>query len=383
MTFKSLIYIAPIGGSVFDSQVLSLLIEIKKNQFFQKVTLLAGITNNKHWNHELSLLLKSDLEVVLYKQYPNYPFYNMIQRKELLSVLKRILTNNTIIHLRGESLTGIIRDIINTLNYKKIKIITDIRGATIDEVSLYLRNVYNPIKYWLKIFHFKKNLKNAIFKSDHLSCVSDTLKEYLLRKSAFNVDSITVNHCIAGKKFIFSKAIREINRKKIGISDKDVLCVYVTGGNGLYQNTGIVINNIIGKGYKILNMSKEEIQSDGVINLFVPYDEVPNYLCAADIGIVWRSDNVVNNVASPVKFSEYVCCGLPVIANNGVHIINDYINETGFGITIRNFNEITGDIINSLLTIDRNKISEYSRGIFSSETIAKNYLRIYGHLLYD
>jgi len=48
----------------------------------------------------------------------------------------------------------------------------------------------------------------------------------------------------------------------------------------------------------------------------VPYEEVTKYLNAVDFAVVWRDNNIVNKVASPVKFSEYVCTGLPVIANN-------------------------------------------------------------------
>jgi glycosyltransferase involved in cell wall biosynthesis len=128
-------------------------------------------------------------------------------------------------------------------------------------------------------------------------------------------------------------------------------------------------------------LSKIEIPGENVINLFVPYKEVPGYLCAADIGIIWRSNDIVNNVASPVKFSEYVCCGLPVIANNGVKLITKYIKETGFGQIVNDFTEIDAKLLASVTSLDRNAISEYGESVFSSRVIARSYLKIYQDML--
>ena len=56
-----------------------------------------------------------------------------------------------------------------------------------------------------------------------------------------------------------------------------------------------------------MNKSKKELHHKNVINKFVDYYEIPNYLNAADIAVIWRENSIVNKVASPVKFSEYIC----------------------------------------------------------------------------
>ena len=64
---------------------------------------------------------------------------------------------------------------------------------------------------------------------------------------------------------------------------------------------------------------------------------MPKYLNAADAAIIWRDKSIVNKVASPVKFSEYVCCGLPVIANKTVDMINNYILKNDCGLLTDRF----------------------------------------------
>ncbi len=380
---KTLIYISETNSSVFKSQVISLLTEIKSKNTFNRIILLAGFKNKLNWTTEIQSLIPQNFEIILFRLYPNYSFFSNQQTKELQNVLKRILAENTIIHLRGETLTGNVRKTINNLKATNVKIITDIRGANRDEVKLYLKGVYNPIKYWLKVNQANKYLKYLGIWSDHISCVSKSLKSYIIRESKINTEKISINHCLASKSFYYSDELRKSYREKLNISDSDVLCVFVTGGNGLYQNTETILKKILSKGYKVLNLSKVKINEKNVINLFVSYQEVPAYLSAADIGIVWRENDIVNNVASPVKFSEYVCCGLPVIANNGVHLINDYINISGFGKTINSFEDLNETIVLDLLKHDRKNIANYASSIFSSDKIVSQYISDYDNLLND
>jgi len=378
---RILIYIAGAASSVFDSQVMSLLEELSKREYFDRMYLLLGTSENEP-EYKLSATISSNnLKIIYFKQYPNYRIFSCYQKKALSQILDSILVSDTVIHIRGESLAGLIKDIIDKKSLRNVKLLTDIRGVAIDELNLYVKNTYNPIKYRFKITQLRHNLYNACKRSDHISCVSDALKDYLLDKiSNINVP-ISVNHCLAAEDFVFSSEKRILSRTRLGIPEDEILCVFVTGGKGLHQNISNIVNNVADRGYKILNLSKTEIINTNVINRFVPYREVPQYLCAADIGIVWRNSDIVNKVASPVKFSEYVCCGLPVISNNGVDLITKYINETGYGRIISNFSEINPDLLSSLTQLDRKKISDYSRNVFSSRVIVNGYLKSYDNLM--
>lgn len=58
--------------------------------------------------------------------------------------------------------------------------------------------------------------------------------------------------------------------------------------------------------------------SDGVITMRVPPDEVPELLAAADVGLAYRSISFSMQGVAPIKLSEYLLCGLPVIGTAAV-----------------------------------------------------------------
>lgn len=380
MTFlKSFIYIASTGSSVFDSQVISLLKELRHKDYFSRIILLAGVKTSQNWNKELSQIVEKGLDVILFRQYPNYPFFKYIQKIELLRILKRILTDNTIIHLRGEFFTKITKDIIVGERFRNVIILTDIRGFAEEEIRVYLKGIYNPVKYYVKLFQAHQNLKNVGKFSDCISCVSESLLEVTQKRTAGTNVVFDVNHSIASRNFRYSSEFRSDYRLRLGIGDEEVLFIFVTGGYSLYENVEEVVGHLIKQGHKFLNLSKVCIS--GAINLYVPYSEVPNYLCAADIGIVWRGNNLVNFTSSPVKISEYLCCGLPVVANSSIKLLNDFIEQTGYGKIISNPLEIDTVLIDGLVKMDRELISIKARNKFSSEVIVNQYIRLYEHLL--
>ena len=369
---NTLIYISGFGG---ESQVLNLLKELEYNGYISKIYLLVCQKNEVKWKLLCKRTQNTNIKVFRFRHYPNYSFFNIFQFRELNSLLKKIISDNTIIHLRGEVFTSHVKKVVVKNNHNNVKIITDVRGASYEEILLYSK-IKQPLLQF-KLFQLKKNLKSLNKNSDYISCVSTKLKDYVIEKSKFDKEKIYINHCIAGDDFKYSIITREKYRKILNLEEKDVLFLFITSGSGSWQNTEEIINLIISKGYKILNLSPNVVKHENVINLFVPYSEVSNYLNAADIGIVWRNDDVVNNVAAPIKFSEYVCSGLPVIANNGVDLINVYIEETGFGVTTNSINLLDINVIDKLLSMDRKEISHYGHQIFSLDVISKQYRSLY------
>ena len=56
----------------------------------------------------------------------------------------------------------------------------------------------------------------------------------------------------------------------------------------------------------------------------VAHHEVRKYLCAADVGLLFRDRHILNEVACPGKFAEYMLTGLPLMMTEG---IGDYSRE--------------------------------------------------------
>ena len=375
---KTLIYIAQTGVSVFESQVVHYLEEIARNSYFDKIILLAGVTSNHTYHNNKSIIHNDLIDLIIYKKYPGYNFFKILQEKEFKRILKSILKSNTIIHIRGQDHTDYISRIIKSLNIKNVFIVSDLRGVY-EEIEIYLKDKINPIKYKLKHKYKKQNYLNALKHSNHISCVSESLKEHVLETDLITDDRISVNHCGAGYIFKYSHEHRNEIRRDLGIRDDDVLAIFVTGGDGYHQNTEFIVKILLEKGFTVLNLSKKKV--NGAINLFVPIDVVPKYLCASDVGVIYRNHDIVNKVASPVKFSEYVCCGLPVISNGSIDMINNFIKDTGFGEIITDFNNLSYDTIKDLIKLNRELISNTGKKAFSLETIAKDYIRMYSYYL--
>ncbi len=128
----------------------------------------------------------------------------------------------------------------------------------------------------------------------------------------------------------------------------------------------------------VLNLSKRVLNYKNVITKFVDYKEVPSYLSAADIAFIWRDKSIVNKVASPVKVSEYLGCGLPIIHNGTVDIINNITNNEEDALCVEKLEDLSLiEIKNVISKAKRSKISKKGISLFGIDNLAKSYSSIY------
>lgn len=365
-----LVYINLSIGSVFESQVVSLLKYYANSNNFKRITLLCGIQNKKQETILTNLFKSSNIEIVSFKIYPNYSFFNFLQTLSLKRCLNKININqNTVFHLRGELLGLLCYEYFKN---KKNKVVVDIRGAALEEIIEFQK--HNLLTRF-KINNIKQSLI-YLNKYKIISVVSESLAEYILKLTKVNIENIHINYCLSNKSFNISKSNKNNIRKMLGVSENEFLIVFSSGGNAKWQNFD-VLENIAQSNIKILNLSNIKILHPNVINKFVPYNEMPIYLEACDVALIFRNKSIVNKVSCPVKFTEYISCGLPIISNNTIDIINDYILKTKYGILVNSEEEINIDLINSLKQLNRQEISKYGIGKFGIESIANNYQKLY------
>ncbi len=369
-------------GSVFDSQVLELLSSIKESQYFQKIFLFLGI---KDESQKKDIYKKNlpEIEINFYKTYPNYPLFNYLNRESIKSSIKKIRMdfNDIFFHVRGEITAWYLKQVLG--NNFSTNVLIDIRGASIEEIiefsgmnrilrQMKLRNYKMALNELLKI-NMKSNNSN---KSYIISVVSKSLKNYLIDNFSANANSITIIPCLAGSKFKYNEINRIKTRKILNLEDEDFLLVFSSSGTALWQNSDVLLT-LAEKGIKVLNLSPKEYRHKNIINKFVQYQDVPAYLSASDAAIIWRNESIVNKVASPVKFSEYVCCGLPVISNSSVDQIKEFILTEDCGLIIENLNDLSIEKLRLLKLKDRNSIAKKGREIFGIEAIVDKYLTTY------
>ena len=372
-----LIYIANKNVSVYNSQVVSLLNNFVQNYKISEIVLIIGVQNKS----ERKLLTHID-ERIKIKYYQHYPQYPVIQNKTIASISRALSSMNNIneyvIHVRNDILAFYVYKSLLSIGAKTNKLIVDIRGAGLEQFMEYSnKNIF--IKK-LKISQREKVFK-TLKKIQHISVVSESLKSYVINKVGETNSKIHVNSCIANTNFYFSKTRKEKIRDILNINNDETLIVLSTGGNNAWQNTENSINILSKLNCKILNLSKVEVNKPNVINIFVPYEEMPKYLCAADLALIWREKSITNKVASPVKFSEYIACGLPVITNNSIDLVSDFLLKNNTGLIIDSIDSINDQLIQNLKKMSRIEISKIGKDVFGINTIANQYLRLYKQVI--
>ena len=87
------------------------------------------------------------------------------------------------------------------------------------------------------------------------------------------------------------------------------------------------------------------------------HNDVPALLNAADLGLLLLKEAPNIRTSSPVKFAEYVNCGLPVLISRNVGDYSDLVTNTGIGSV---FDNATPDAL-AFLDADRDELAQIGR----------------------
>ncbi len=260
----------------------------------------------------------------------------------------------------------------------KVVSVYDVRGVSVEEVAM-RRGGKKGMAY--KIIHWFS--RKEINKSNRLSCVTHSLKSWIERLTG-RKDVTVIPCCVNGNKMYFDSNSRERIRKKYGF-DRDNKVICYAGGLSVWQRISDIVKLFasvakINDAYRFLFVTKEidhlkniilryNLPLERCVVVSCSYKDVHEYLSAADAGIIMRDDNIVNNVACPVKIGEYLSCGLPIILTRGISDYSRMIAESGVGIVIEENNNIAQQIIEFLEQPDfgmrRNRAISLSKEQFS------------------
>jgi glycosyltransferase involved in cell wall biosynthesis len=86
-------------------------------------------------------------------------------------------------------------------------------------------------------------------------------------------------------------------------------------------------------------MSERGVAPDQYSVRTVAPTEVSAYLSAADAGIAFYKPTFSRQATSPVKVSEYLACGLPVIINAGVGDSDTFVSDQRVGAVVSDFSD--------------------------------------------
>lgn len=221
------------------------------------------------------------------------------------------------------------------------KVIFDARGAYKAELNEY--DVVDDEILKHQIAHLEQDV---LRRSDAILSVSNALVDYWKREYNFNSDKHVVIPCTLSKDFVFDFPPEyELKNYKteIGFKEDDTVMVY-SGSSAGWQSFSLVENlmdNIMSKNQNVkllwlthdLNSQSEFVNKfkDRIKTNWLKPADVRKYLLAADYGIMYREDSDTNKVASPVKFAEYLSCGLNVVISEQLGDFSEFVKRNNCG----------------------------------------------------
>ncbi len=214
-------------------------------------------------------------------------------------------------------------------------------------------------------YEMLKRLMIACCRGSHaIVCVSDAMKDYAVDYLSADASRVhVIPCCVDTRRFVLTDTDRNEIRTRLGLSSRFV--VAYCGSHSVWEAPAMVVRAL--RTLKavepasfglILTTNPSRFQKDldaagltcqDARAMYVPYDEIPTYLQAADMGLLLRDPSVVNSTASPVKFGEYMASGLPVLISTNVGDFSDAVREKSLGLVIEGEVEASEDAIRNFL----------------------------------
>ena len=233
--------------------------------------------------------------------------------------------------------------------------------------------------------------------------LTETLKKDYQEKFGVKTSIEVIPCCVNTAKFAFDAKAREKRRRELNLTD-ETLFVYV----GKYGSWYLVDETIdffktaieAGEPAKLLIVTQDApevfrkvLHEKSVVetSYFITsaaHEEVTEWLSAADVGLALIKPLPSKRGSSPVKTSEYLVNGLPIVSNSGIGDLDALIENEQVGAVLRGFTE--KDYAEALKKIEdllKNKnLREHCRRTayeyFDLETVGgARYRRLYRELL--
>ncbi|UCE58876.1 MAG: glycosyltransferase [Phycisphaerales bacterium] len=247
-----------------------------------------------------------------------------------------------IIHCRGHC-TGAAAAIAKQRD-RRLRILLDMRGDPLDEVQR--PGLVGRYLAWLH----RGFLVRAFSAADGVNTVTKRLAD-VLRERGMQLDrgpDLTIGCCVDTRRFYFDSTARSKHREELELKEKFVLCY--CGAMSHWQRPDAVAGAfaavlqhmpdahllIVSREADRLvdHLSRAGVGAEHVTVRAAAHDQVADFLQAADVGLLLREDCPTNQVASPVKFAEYLRCGLPVILTPYIGDFGELVTRENVGRTV-------------------------------------------------
>lgn len=349
-------------GGIFTSQVVDVCHFLRK-ELQADVTLVSFISLRTFFANRKRIHQSYSNAIVL----PMWPGIENWQRnRHTLSLHLRILSAHTVI-ARGPFAA------LLASKSSAARVCFDARGAYTAEFSEY--NVGGG-KFSLE--EIRAIEQQAVEQCDGAITVSQALVDYWKREFNYNADKHVVIPCTLADH---ATSIPLAERK-----DKRIRIVF-SGGNGKWQSLHLISDLLIplfesNPDVDLLMLTAKlpasfplrERFPERVQQKWVTEEEVPALLASCDYGWLVRENTVTNQVASPVKFAEYLSAGLSVIISEQLGDFTTFVEQHQCGIVVKN-NSVPA------LSLQSQKQKEYNQSLAAAYFHKKKYMNEYQQCL--
>jgi glycosyltransferase involved in cell wall biosynthesis len=229
---------------------------------------------------------------------------------------------------------------------RRIRYVFDSRGDGEAEFLLDARErKLPPREVEAELLRLRRRRARAVERASRVLCVSTVLRDRIAAAHALDPARIGVVPCVAdAEKFRLDPADREATRRELGLADRFVLVYPGRFGRWHYgRETCAVVRGILDSDpsafFLVLTPDLEDARSlaaellpEGRYQIrSALHAEVPRFLRAADLALLLRAPDPLNEVACPTKFAEYVMSGLPVLISPGIGDCSAFVAEHAAG----------------------------------------------------
>ena len=214
-------------------------------------------------------------------------------------------------------------------------------------------------KYFLFI---AKMLEVLIIKfSDVIITVNKGLKDYIINLGGMPEKIFVVQAGVDLKKY-HKANYRQKVRKKLGIREDDLILFFMGwlySFSGLKELADYLLGNsnlkikllAVGEGDLYQYLSSLSKKSDKIIVTgWVPFEEIPDYLSAADVCILPAHQNEIMMHIVPIKLIEYMAAGKPVISTKLPGVFREFGKNNGIL-----YCDNVGELVQIALKLKENK----------------------------
>lgn len=306
--------------------------------------------------------------------------WKVIRLRRLYRALEKLMDDYDLVYTDATYYPGL----VSRAHAKGKRHIVEVNGILGIELSM---KKYLPLMTVLKRI-LPAMEKRTLSKTDRIICVTPQIAAYIQEYTQVPREkTITISNGVDMKRFneISDERVRWV-RKKYDLKEGKTIA-YMSTFRPWHRAEGLipVFSNIIDKvpDAKLLmigdgpmreqveNITKDAGLSSVVFTGTVPYDHVPAYLKACDIGVHLPYFNgqsprsVIGE--SPLKMGEYMASGLPVVMSD-VPYASDILSESGGGIVAHNENEAAEHIVRLL----QDDALRHKMGATAHEYVIKN-----------